>query len=71
MFLYLGNSINIYETETNFEKIGNISLTEMQTLPFYLIYYKGNVLKRTNHEQCKETNGDCFEFMKKYLIFEW
>ena len=69
--MYEGDSVNIYQTNTDFQKIGNISLSEMKTLPFYSIYYKGNMLKRTDDVHCKETGGDCFEFMNKYLIFNW
>ena len=45
----------------------------MGTMPFMDFQYKGNELPRNGKAtgQCAETNGDCFEFVKKYLKIKW
>ena len=49
----------------DFDDIGVISMQEMGTLPFIGFYYDGHTLPRngTSKGLCKETNGNCFEFV--------
>ena len=43
----------------------------MKTLPFYSVHYKGHRLKRTKDDKCNETDGNCLEFINKYLDIKW
>jgi len=71
MFNYQANVISENTTSSNFTDIGNITLSEMGTLPFIYPYYKGQMVQRESMEMCKEFDGDCFKFIKKYLKIEW
>ena len=43
----------------------------MGTLPFLTFGYKGHEIPEYSKDICKETAGDCFEFVKKYLKVDW
>ena len=69
MFTYDNNNVTETVTSTDFNKIGEITLKQTKTLPFFKTYFRGNQLPRngTAYGLCKETDGDCFEFVKKYM----
>ena len=72
MFLNQGNTVLDATTLTDLDKLGNISLSQMKTLPFVGPYYKGKIVPRTSDEMCGgEFGGDCLKFVQKYLKFEW
>jgi hypothetical protein len=41
---------------------GNVTLKEMNIIPFYGFYFKGKFLNRVDKEVCKEFDGDCYKF---------
>jgi hypothetical protein len=43
----------------------------MNVVPFYGFQYKGKYLNRDDQDTCREFNGDCYLFVKKYLRLEW
>ena len=49
----------------------NFTLNETESYPYFMPYYKGRPLKKDSKEQCKETNGNCLEFVNKYLNIYW
>ena len=51
MVYYQNNSTNNVETGTHFEEIGEISLEDIGTLPFYYFKFKYTELKRDGKEQ--------------------
>ena len=66
MFLYLNNSNSENTTIAKLDKIGNVTMSEMKTLPLVGLYYKGDEVPRQSMIMCKEFGGDCFKFVKKY-----
>ena len=46
-------------------------MSEMKTIPFIAPYYKGQVIPRYSMSMCKEFDGDCHKFAKKYIKFQW
>ena len=66
MFTYGNSTVNYIEYKTDFNEIWEISLDQMGTLHFIKLSFKGKTLPR-NSDECAETNGDCLEFVEKYL----
>lgn len=67
MFLFQNNTITQNTTTIDLIPLGKVKLSEMQTLPFVAPYYKGETVPRTSDTMCKESGGDCFKFVNKYL----
>ena len=45
----------------------------MRTTPYFSIRHRGKYLRKngTDEGMCNETNGDCYEFVAKYLNISW
>ena len=43
----------------------------MKSLPFVAPYYNNQIVPRHSMTMCKEFDGDCFQFVKKYKKYEW
>jgi len=46
-------------------------MSEMKTIPFIAPYYKGKEIPRTSMTMCKEFDGDCMQYVQKYLKVKW
>ena len=53
----------------DFDQLGEVSIGQVGTIPFYAVNYNFKEIKRWDDEVCKETNGDCFLFVKQYYKF--
>ena len=71
MINYMANNISTYSSAANFEVIGTLKLSDIQSIPFYGFYYKNKAVKREDATLCKEFGGDCFKFVSKYLDITW
>ena len=49
-----------FEQATDFKRLGEISLDDVDATSFFDFYYKGNALYKEDKKICSETNGDCF-----------
>ena len=69
MINYENDKVTDITIKTDFEKIGVQHLDKMGAIPVLEFKYKGKILKRNEFSegQCRETNGDCFEFINKHL----
>ena len=43
----------------------------MKVMPFFSIYYKGDIVPRESQSLCGEFGGDCFKFVSKFLKLQW
>ena len=59
MYNYLANIITTATTAADFEEIGTLKLSDMQTIPFYGFEYENVQIKRTDPVLCKDFGGDC------------
>ena len=50
---------------------GKLSFDEMKVVPFVGFYYKSELLPLIDKEVCKETGGDCYKMIQKYLKIVW
>jgi hypothetical protein len=67
---------NVNHTAANFDDIGERKLEKMGILPFLAFSYQGksfenSILPQMPEKICKETGGDCFAWINKYLIIDW
>ena len=71
MVNYLANNISSFDSVADLEAISTLNLAEMESIPFYGFFYKNQRVMRHDTDLCQEFDGDCFQFVSKYLIFEW
>ena len=55
----------------NLNELGIVNFDEMGTMPFFSVHFRGKHLPIKSDKHCKETNGDCFKLVLKYLDFKW
>lgn len=55
----------------DFNEIGEVSLQDMRTIPFIKLQFRAQDVKRNDTTMCKETHGDCLQFVNKYLNISW
>ena len=49
-----------------------MSIKEIGSTPFYGVDYSGtHEFKETSMDECKETGGDCFKYLKMFVRMEW
>ena len=68
MFYFDKSLVESTHSYTKPEEFGVLNVTQMESTPFYAVYYKGYQLRPKLGELCVETNGDCTELMEKYLV---
>ena len=73
MVYYQNNSTTNIETGTNFDQIGEVSLDDTGSLPFYYFKFRNEELPRNGKDEaaCQETDGDCFAFINKYMTMKF
>ena len=73
MVTYGKDMVKEVETKTDFDKIGNVTMDQMDTIPFLQVYFYGNVQHKNgiNHKQCFETGSDYIAFVEKYFQIKW
>ena len=71
MVTYQGTQVLNNETVIQPESLGNLSFEDMKVVPFVGFYYKSELLPLFDKEVCKETGGDCYKMIQKYLKIVW
>ena len=71
MFFFQANNISGNTTTISFSDLGVKTLKEVDSIPMYNVRYKGEHLSRTSMKVCGEFNGDCYQFVSKYLDIFW
>lgn len=71
MINYENPYITTIEAISNFEAIGVPTLQKMGVNPFMEFIYKSKTLDKYNKDVCKETEGDCFKWINRYLKIQF
>jgi hypothetical protein len=64
MVTYREQVIITIESDLDLNQLGSLTLDEMDTIPFFSVYYEQQELARNSSQMCKQTKGDCHAFVK-------
>ena len=71
MFLYQGNTLTEITTTTDLTKLGNVTFSDLKSLPFLALNYKGYSILRNSTSMCGDFGGDCEKFLNHHLNIYW
>jgi hypothetical protein len=71
MVNYSNNDLSQTESFADLDTLGEKSIKEIGIMPFYSVYYKGSQILKEDKLLCGEFQGDCYQFVTKYLKLIW